>query len=90
MSDLHITAENHPSPGPWWAACDHPEKPGDQWVLWSWDCDACIMHLAAAAAQEGGIYAEHYASTIQPTATTVAGTLAAARVWRAEQGMREL
>jgi hypothetical protein len=36
-------------PGPWWIAHEHPERTPDGWVLWSWCCDACVMHLVAGA-----------------------------------------
>ena len=77
--------------GPWWVAHEHPERPADDWVLWSWSCDACIMHLAASDAVQGGDgYAEHVRGDVVVAQTTIANTLADARAWRAEHGMRNL
>lgn len=48
------------SPDSWWG-CDWPERPADELVLWLYQCDGCLMHLAAAARvpapeQARGIY----------------------------------
>lgn len=77
-------------PGPWWIAHEHPERPPDDWVLWSWDCDACIMHLVAAVAADPDERAETVTEPYSRRFTTKAGTLAEAREWRAEHGRRAL
>lgn len=75
--------------GEWWIAHEYPERPVDGWTVWSWDCDACMIHLVASAHHDGDLYAEEF-KTHSMFATTVAETLAQARAWRVEHGLRAL
>lgn len=88
---IHITAAHFGASDiePWWIAHDHPERPVDRWTVWSWNCDACMIHLIASAAVDGDRHAEEF-TTHSFGATTVAETLTQARAWRAERGMRPL
>ena len=45
---------------PWWIAHEYPERPVDRHTVWSWDCDACMMHLVASANVAGDLYAGHF------------------------------
>lgn len=38
--------------GPWWFACEHPERPHDGWTVWDESCRPCRIHLDVAAAAE--------------------------------------
>jgi len=75
---------------PWWIAHEYPERPVDRHTVWSWDCDACMMHLVASANVAGDLYAEEFQVHAIKQPTTVNDTLAEARAWRAEQGMTPL
>ena len=85
----HITVEELGGP-PWWLGHEHPERSPDEYTAWSWDCDACMMHLIAAARYHPDHYAEEVTSDGELTRTTVVTTLAEARAWRAEKGLRPL
>ena len=88
MVTRHITVDDHDRPGPWWIAHEYPERPADEWTIWSWDCEACVLHLVAAARRGDRIATiEHDGST---ATVTVTDALVAARAWRAENGYREL
>jgi len=87
----HVVRADLTEPGPWWIAHEHPERMVDRWTVWSWDCDACMLHLIAASRSAASTwYAEEFKAHGDKTCTSVASTLAAARAWRAEQGLREL
>jgi len=58
--------------------------------VWSWDCDRCMVHLIASASIVGDLYAEEFTVHGSRTSTTVTQTLAEARAWRAEHGLRAL
>ena len=88
MSGRHVGLGDL-EPGPWWIAHDHPERPVDDWCVWSWDCEPCMYHLIASAAVDGDRTAESF-TTHATSATTVAATLAEARAWRAERDLRPL
>lgn len=38
-------------PESWWG-CDFPERAADDFVLWLYSCDGCLIHLATAARLE--------------------------------------
>jgi len=89
--DDHATFEDaagHNGPGPWWFGHDYPERPSDRYTIWSWNCDACMLHLIADAALHGDKYASSVRGPEGDHDTTVQGTLAEARAWRAEHDMR--
>ena len=77
-------------PGPWWIAHEYPERPVDDWCVWSWDCEPCMLHLIASAHHMPDKYAEEFEVHNGSGITTVAATLEAARAWRAERGLRML
>ena len=77
-------------PGPWWIAHEHPERPPDDYCVWSWNCDACMLHLVVAAELDPDHHAEEFTVHGSGSTTTVAETLAEARTWRAERGMRAI
>lgn len=79
-----------PGDGPWWIAHEWPERPVDDWCVWSWSCDPCVLHLVAAARFAGAHRAETFQVHADPEVHTVADVLAAARAWRAERGMPAL
>jgi len=75
---------------PWWFGHEYPERLPDRQTAWSWNCDACMMHLVAAVQHVGGEYAEEFTPDGAMTPTSVAATLVEARQWRAEQGLRAI
>jgi hypothetical protein len=85
----HVTVQDLDA-SPWWIAHEWPERRVDEHCVWSWDCAACMYHLIAAARLHGDRYAEEYTVHGNLTTTTVNATLAAARAWRAEQGLDPL
>ena len=77
---------------PWWIAHEFPERPVDDYCVWSWDCTPCMLHLIAAArgpdaGREAQTFGEH---TIDGTATSVGEVLAEALAWRAERGFPDI
>lgn len=84
--DEHVVVEDIATPGPWWIAHEHPERPVDGWTVWAWSCDACVMHLVAAASLDPG----HRADSTEVGMSTTQEALASCREWRAERGLREL
>lgn len=77
-------------PGPWWIACQNSERAVNDWCVWSWDCDPCMLHLITAARVDPERSSQEFTIHGDPTTTSVAATLTAARAWRAEHGLREL
>ena len=37
---------HHAVAAPSWWACDHPERPADQWTCWRNSCRHCRLHMA--------------------------------------------
>lgn len=90
MKTRHVIVDlDIPDPGPWWIAHDFPERAVDDHCVWSWDCDACMLHLIAAAAFDGDRRSETFTEHSRG-AMTVAETLRQAREWRTEHGLRTL
>ena len=87
----HADRSLPPSDGPWWFACDHPERPADEWIIWIYECDACTLALVAAAeAQPDRRVDERTHDHRIWLVTTILDTLAHVREWRAEHGHRPL
>lgn len=79
--------------GPWWVAHDHPERPPDDWTLWSWRCDACVMHLIAASSTPRLLFSNDVADdgdALGPFEGTIADTLVEVRAWREANGLRRI
>lgn len=48
-----VAIEEHPTDievGYWWA-CQHPERPAEGFTAWLWECDPCMIAMAAYVAQ---------------------------------------
>jgi len=78
-----------PDPGPWWIAHDFPERPVDDYCVWSWNCTPCMLHLIAAVGLNPDRASETFTEHSRG-AMTVGETLRQAREWRAEQGLAPL
>lgn len=72
-----------PSEGGWFA-CEHPERPADDFVAWVWDCDPCMLALVADAERAPDERTIDYPASQLGMPATTAETLAAARAWRLE------
>lgn len=89
MAATHVTVadavRDFGKEGPWWLACEHPERPPDQWVLWSWDCDACLLHMRAAVAHDPGHMPYYVADDGSIQITPLAEAYDRAVTWRDNQ-----
>ena len=74
--------------GSWWL-CSQPERPFDKDGLGEWECDGCVIALAAAAKSDRG-----HLPGLSITGdgvrydTTIAGMLADANTYRRTIGLR--
>jgi hypothetical protein len=76
-----------PLDAPWWYACEHPERLPNDWTLWVWACEPCVLSLAAAVrlgrVRGAVVESEEFIMTM----TELPVCLAKARQFRAEHGL---
>lgn len=73
--------------GPWWFKCHEPERPGDVWTLYFWDCDACYLGLAADAQRSPNARADEWPTDDRMIVSMLGETLNHAGEWRLGQGL---
>lgn len=88
---VELLQTNEHKPGPWWAKCSEPERPGDGWTVYVWDCDACVIGLAVDAQRNPEQLSDTYDGDTGKRldeSLDLPSCLSAANEWRIDEGLQ--
>ena len=89
----HVTVADHHKAGytgPYWIACEHPERPLDGWSITDFGCDACMIALVVATTTNPAYRADRFDSGRATKHGNRVEILESARQWRADRGLRAI